>query len=158
MDAAVGLLVDRLRLEIATKATEVEGRAKKLARIAPEHIPLFQDRAALLDQSDEEFDSIVARRIQVFEQQKAVMAAAPGTQTEPAPDAVTRDSKPVGDDLFSQAESTTGESESSSTQARGFLLTLQLHATESQAEALMKEILEHYGTHAAVRNVKLEAE
>jgi hypothetical protein len=156
MDAAVGLLVDRLRLEISTKVTEVDGRAKKLARVAPEHMPLFQDRAALLDQSDEEFDATVARRIQVFEQQKAARTAAPETET--APKATTGNSKPAGDDLFSQAEPPAGESESSAPQARGFLLTLQLHATESQVEALMNEIREQYGNHAAVRNVKLEAE
>ncbi|MCB1096241.1 MAG: hypothetical protein KDN22_11755 [Verrucomicrobiae bacterium] len=148
MDAAVGLLIDRLQEEISNKATAVEARARKLSAIAPEHQPLFQDRAALLDQSDTDFEATITTRIQVFEQKQAELAAAPAPVLEPTPHQAKDDS----DDLFS----TSGVQEAAP-QARGkFQITLLLRATEAEAEALTSEIRENYGSSKIIQSIKLD--
>lgn len=164
MDAAVGLLVDRLRAEITGRAGAVDERARKLAAIDPLHLPLFQDRAALLGLSDEELDATIAERIEVFKQQQAALAAASVAEAEAASTEETKGAAAADDDaengdLFGGAELAGGAERAGDEGAQSQLqyrISLQVLATAEQAENLVAEIRKNYADKEIVQSVALE--
>jgi hypothetical protein len=154
MEAAVQLLIDRLGQEITERATAVAGHARKIAAIAPEHLPLFQDRSALLDRSDEDLDATIAERIQVFKQQQSAIAAVE-PETEGI-DALTITPPPGAEDgdLFPDKGSAT---EARDQPLLPFRITLNVAAKKHQAEALMERIRNDYASNPLVESIGMES-
>jgi len=155
MDAAVGLLVEKMTAEIADQAKAVDDRAIQLDRIEARHRPLFQDRGALLNLGPDELTATLAERIEVFEREQAALGeAAPAAGVaEEAPAATT------GSDLSDLDVDFMGGSDSDSDAgetAQPFVISLHLLATGAEAKALRDEVDATFVGRDTVQKVVLE--
>lgn len=144
MQKAITKTCDSIKDAITKKAADVNANAKALDNLPANHKALFQDRTQLIGLSTDELNKTIDERVSTFEKQST------GTD---APAAVVVDEpeeEPV-EKTVDTADTASDEDKSD------YTVTIEINATEDEADAIRTTVVEALSSNSAVGNIILAA-
>lgn len=141
MQKAITKTCESIKSSITEKAAEVNANADILDQLPQNHQALFQDRVQLISLDTESLNKTIDERVKTFE--NGVDA---NIETEQAVEPVEPKEAPVA-----STESDSSEDKSD------YTVTIEVHATEEEADAIRTTVVEVLSDNSAVGNITLSA-
>lgn len=148
MQKAITKTCESIKQSITEKAADINANAATLANLPPNHKALFQDESHLLALSPAQLDTTIDERIKQLDKQSESSEDVKDSATD------TPEELPVDVRVDVQADEA-GTSELADTAQ--YTVTVEITATEDDADAIRTAIVDAVGSNTAVGNIILAA-
>jgi len=143
MQKAITKTCDSIKAAITRQAEDVKTNSTKLDNLPAHHQTLFQDRTQLLSLEPEQLDKTIDERVDNFEKQS--------TQSDTASVAVVEEPE---DKAAAEEQPTANDSDGDKSD---YTVTVEINASEAEADAIRTKIVEAVSSNNAVGNITLAA-
>lgn len=141
MQKAITKTCESIKATIAKKAEDVEANSNTLDNLPTHHKALFQDRTQLLSLNPEQLNKTIDERVSHFEKQAdETDSKTVAVVEEPEEKVVTKE--------------TTADSDADKSD---YVVTVEINATEEEADAIRTKVVEAVSSNSAVGNITLSA-
>lgn len=148
MQKAITKTCESIKAAITTKATEVDANTKTLDGLPAHHQALFQDRVQLIALSTDQLNTTIDDRVSTFEKQSKEVEA---------PTAVAVDTPAAKESDETDVEKSDAQSADSDADKSDYTVTIEINATEDEADAIRTTVVDALASNSAVSNIILSA-